>query len=53
MSKDPRPFGYLRIGLGIKPEPESRYPNYPNPYPFSLRPVTRTAPTSIKTEYPK
>jgi hypothetical protein len=49
------PEGYthlLVVGLGIKPEPEARYPKYPNPYPFSPRPVTRTTPTGSKTEYP-
>jgi hypothetical protein len=44
--------GFL-VGLGIKPEPETHYPKYPNPYPFSPRPVTRTAPTGNKTEYLK
>jgi hypothetical protein len=41
-----------RLGLGIKPEPEARYPKNPNPYPFSPMPVTRTIPTGNKTEYP-
>jgi hypothetical protein len=40
------------VGLGIKPEPEARYPKHPNPYPFSPMPVTRTIPTGNKTEYP-
>jgi hypothetical protein len=40
------------VGLGIKTEPEARYPKNPNPYPFSPMSVTRTIPTGNKTEYP-
>jgi hypothetical protein len=43
---------WWRVGLGIKPEPEARYPKYPNPYPFSPKSVTRTASTGNETEYP-
>jgi hypothetical protein len=39
------------LGPGIKPEPEVRYAKYSNPYPFSLRPVTRTVLTCNKMEY--
>jgi hypothetical protein len=40
------------LGLGIKPEPEALYPKYPNPYPFSPKPVTQIAPAGNETGYP-
>jgi hypothetical protein len=40
------------VGLGIKPEPEALYPKYPNPYPFSPKPVTQIAPAGNETGYP-
>jgi hypothetical protein len=42
----------LQLGLGIKPEPEARYPKHPNPYPFSPIPVTQIIRTGNKIEYP-
>jgi hypothetical protein len=40
------------LDLGIKPEPKALNPKYPNPYPFSPKPVTRTDLAGNKTEYP-
>ena len=42
----------LSLALGIKPEPEALYPKYPNPYPYSPKPVTRIAFAGNKTKYP-
>jgi hypothetical protein len=44
--------GQIYLGLGIKPEPEALYPKYPNPYPFSPKPVTQIAPAGNETGYP-
>jgi hypothetical protein len=44
--------GQRRLDLGIKAEPKSLNPKYPNPYPFSLKPVTRTDLAGSETEYP-
>jgi hypothetical protein len=48
----PRLEHRMELGLGIKPEPEARYPKHPNPYPFSPMPVTQIIPTGNKIEYP-
>ena len=40
------------LALGIKPEPEALYPKYPNPYPYSPKPVTQIAPAGNETKYP-
>jgi hypothetical protein len=40
------------VALGIKPEPEALYPKYPNPYPYSPKPVTQIAPAGNETKYP-
>jgi hypothetical protein len=42
----------LLLALGIKPEPEALYPKYPNPYPYSPKPVTQIAPAGNETKYP-
>jgi hypothetical protein len=41
------------LDLGIKPEPKALNPKYPNPYPFSPKPVTQTDPAGNETGYPK
>jgi hypothetical protein len=48
----PRHPGLFALALGIKPESEALYPKYPNPYPYSPKPVTRIAPAGNETKYP-
>jgi hypothetical protein len=43
---------FQSLDLGIKPEPKALNPKYPNPYPFSPKPVTQTDPAGKETEYP-
>jgi hypothetical protein len=45
-------FKVCSLALGIKPELEALYPKYPNPYPYSPKPVTRIAPAGNETKYP-
>jgi hypothetical protein len=42
----------LGVDLGIKPKPKALNPKYPNPYPFSPKPVTQINPAGNEIEYP-
>jgi hypothetical protein len=42
----------LCLELGRKPEPKALNPKYPNPYPFSPKPVTRSVLTGNEIKYP-
>jgi hypothetical protein len=42
----------FNLDLGIKPEPETLNPKYPNPYPFSPKFVTQIVPAGNEIDYP-
>jgi hypothetical protein len=46
------PNSPITLDLGIKPEPKALNPKYPNPYPFSPKPVTQINPAGNEIEYP-